>query len=366
MGPFGLPALALSAMLWSALPPEPADVLQVPTALLDDARNAVAHQALSPERRLELLIDFVAERDQFGFRYRADATRTVAGTYASREGHCLSYTLLFLGLSRSLGLDAHAREVRVPPAWQDEGQILFDVGHVNVGVDTPSRHRTVDFDPDLLRSHRLAAPWRGRPIPDERALAHFYNNRAAELLSQRQTRIARLWVERALEMDPGFVPALNTQGVIERRLGHLTAARESFEAALELNPESPSVLFNLIGLAEQTGQGAAAEAYRSQLHALHPGDPWFRWQLGRHYARQGLASEALRHYRRAFELDARQPRFADTLIAQLLVMDRPTEASQVRAHAERFGLVSDTPILAKAIKKSVSDAQPRSEAALKH
>jgi len=366
MGPLGLSALALSTMLWSALPPEPADVLQVPNALLEDARTAVSHQALSPERRLELLIDFVAERDQFGFRYRADATHTVAGTYSRREGNCLSYTLLFLGLSRALGLDSHAREVRVPPAWQDEGQILFDVGHVNVGVDTPSRHRTIDFDPDLLRSHRLAAPWRGRPIADERALAHFYNNRAAELLSQRQAKVARLWAQRALEMDPSFAVALNTQGVIERRLGHLDAARDAFESALELNPESASVLFNLIGLAEQAGKRGEAEAYRSQLHALHPGDPWFRWQLGRHYARQGLASEALRHYRQAFELDARQPRFADTLIAQLLVMDRPTEAGQVRARAERFGLMTHAPILAKAIKKSVSDAQPRSEAALKH
>jgi tetratricopeptide (TPR) repeat protein len=352
-------------MFWSALPPEPADVLEVPTALLDEAEAAVADPAQSPERRLELLIDFVAERDQFGFRYRADATRTVAGTYASREGNCLSYTLLFLGLSRALGLDAHAREVRVPPAWQDEGQILFDVGHVNVGVDTPSRHRTVDFDPDLLRSHRLAAPWRGRPIPDQRALAHFYNNRAAELLSQRQTLLARLWVERALEMDPTFQAALNTQGVIERRLGHLDAARESFEAALELNPESASVLFNLISLAEQTDKRSDAEGYRARLDALHPGDPWFQWQLGRHYARQGRPSEALRHYRRAFELDARQPRFADALIDQLLAMDRPTEAGRVRARAERFGLVTAAPALAKAVKKSVTEARPRDEAALK-
>ncbi len=338
MSLISFPALVISVAMSSVLPPSPDQVLAVPLALTSQTRHIIGAQAQSPERRLELLIDFVSEPEQLGFRYAANATHTVAETFARREGNCLSFTLLFLGLARELGLATHAREVRVPPAWQDDGSTLFDVGHVNVGVDTPGRHRTVDFDPDLLRSQRLAAPWRGRPISDQRALAHYYNNRAAELLAAGHGRLARPWLQLALELDPEFDPAWNTLGVVERRFGDLDQARRYFEQARTLEPESISVLFNLIALAEEMGQLDRAQRYRDQLHALHPDDPWFQWQLGRGLERLGQSDQALVVYRRAFDINPRQPRFSNSLIRVLEALNRRVDADRVRARAQAFSL----------------------------
>jgi len=358
-----LPILALASIVWSAAPPEPESVLEVPPALLEQVREAVTERAQSPERRLELLTDFVAKSDHFGFRYRADATYTVEQTFSTREGNCLAYTLLFLSVSRELGLDSHAREVSIPPSWQDEGRVVFDVGHVNVGVDTPSRHRTVDFEPDLLRSQLLAAPWRGREISDQRALAHFYNNRAAELLADGHVAVAGLWAKRALSLDATFFPAINTLGVIERRLGRLDTARDRFESALAVNPEAASVLFNLISLAEQSGNTADAARHRARLQSLHPDDPWFQWQLGRYYSRQGKVSDALTHYRRAFELDRRQARFAETLIDLLESMDRPGEADRIRGRsAQHHRLAEDRSSVPRIDKAAVGQARVKGAA----
>ncbi|MDP1165902.1 transglutaminase domain-containing protein, partial [Klebsiella pneumoniae] len=79
----------------------------------------------------------------------------VSETFDQARGNCLSFTLLFISAARALGIEAHAREVRVPLAWRQDEDLIFDVRHVNVGVDTPGSRKTVDFDPDFLRSQRL-------------------------------------------------------------------------------------------------------------------------------------------------------------------------------------------------------------------
>ncbi|MEN1727730.1 MAG: hypothetical protein AAGJ52_04745 [Pseudomonadota bacterium] len=336
MSLMSFPALVVSAALSNALPPSPDQVLEIPDDLLAQAQLVVAEPGASRERRLDRLVEFVSETDHLGFSYRGDATHTVGQTFAVREGNCLSFTLLFLSLSRALGLESEAREVSIPPAWQDQGDTLFEVGHINVGVDTPSRRRTVDFDPDYLRSLRLAAPWRGRVVSDERALAHYYNNRAAELSGQGQVALATLWIQQALALDPTFDSAYNTAGVIQRRLGRTEEAQRYFESALELNAESASVLFNLIALAEQTGRSSGAQGYRERLHSLHPDDPWFHWQLGRGYRTQGETVLSLAAFRRAYELDPGQARFARDLMDTLIAANLLTEAVRVRMQLARL------------------------------
>ncbi|NKI34884.1 transglutaminase domain-containing protein [Wenzhouxiangella sp. XN79A] len=287
----------------SPLPPE--EVLRLPPSWVERLERDVAGAALSPTGRVDRLVEFIATDGGLGFRYRATPTTDVAETIARGEGNCLSFTLLFISAARALGIDAYPREVRVPAAWREEAGLIVDVGHVNVGIDVPGLRRTVDFEPDYLLSQRLAAPYRGRRISDERALAHFYNNRAAELLAAGEPDAAADWAAQAIELDAGFAAALNTAGVIERRRGQPERAREHFLAALEVAADPASTLFNLVRLERAEGRPAAAAAHARRLEALRPADPWFLWSLGRFY-------ESLDELARAADFHARAARLADS------------------------------------------------------
>lgn len=275
------PVLGAGLALGQPQPPPPDAVMAVPANLAARAHEAAVADAAGQSDRLDRLVDFFHRSDGLGFEYRVQPTRSVAQTYAAGEGNCLAFTLAFIALARQAGLDAYPREVRVREQWRRMGTSVLSIGHVNVGVDTPQREAIVDFEPDLMEAQRLAQPYRGRRISDERALAHFYNNRAAELVVSGRLVAAERWVEQALELDESFTPAWITHGIIARRTGRLDVAEASFLAALERDERSANALFNLVGLKRMMGDRDGMIRYGRRLEGLDPDDPYLLWELGR-------------------------------------------------------------------------------------
>ena len=66
----------------------------------------------------------------------SEVTRTASATFHERQGNCLSFTMLFVGLARAAGLTATYQSVR---------------GAAELGERRPSRHREPCERP---RSHR--------------------------------------------------------------------------------------------------------------------------------------------------------------------------------------------------------------------
>lgn len=273
--------LGAGLALGQTLPPSPEAVMALPDELAALAEQAAVVKASNERERLDYLADLFRGRGELDFQYSPRPTRTVAATFAAGEGNCLAFTLAFIAVARRAGLDAYPREVRVPDQWRRMGTAVFSVGHVNVGVDTPQRDAIVDLDPDLMRAQRLAQPFRGRRISDERALAHFYNNRAVELMVEGQLPEAGQWLDQALDLDESFAPAWITRGILARKTGRLDAAEDAFLAALQRDERSANALFNLIGLQRQQGDRAGMIHYGRRLEALDPDDPYLLWELGR-------------------------------------------------------------------------------------
>lgn len=328
------PAVLLSLALAEPAPPAPEQVMSIPPALAERIDREVVARAANPSVRLDLLVDFMFSQSGLDFEYQATPTRDAAGTYDSGRGNCLGFTLLFLAMAREAGLAVYPREVEVPPNSRREATLVFDTGHVNIGVNTPSRRAIVDFEPDFLLARRLAASYRGRRITDERALAHFYNNRAAELLAEGRTPAARAWADQALELAPDFVAALNTRGVIARRIGDLAAAERYFLAALDQDKEARDALFNLVGLYSITGNRKALAERQAQLESLAPDDPYFQWELGRHYEHLGALERARERYERAVSIAPDPDRLFYLSLARVLVrLGRPEQAETYRSRA---------------------------------
>jgi tetratricopeptide (TPR) repeat protein len=329
----------LASAAWhpaGAAPPAPDEVLRLPPSWLERLEDEIAEVAQSPARRVDRLVEFIATDGGLGFRYRATPTTDVAETIEQGQGNCLSFTLLFITAARALGIDAYPREVQIPAAWRADAGLITDVGHVNVGIDAPGLRRTVDFEPNMMLSQRLAAPYRGRRISDERALAHFYNNRAAELLADGDPEAAAAWVTQAIELDAGFAAALNTAGVIERRLGQPDRARDRFLTALEVAADPASTLFNLIRLERDEGRTEAAARYARRLESLRPEDPWFLWSLGTFYESLDEPGAAVEFHARASRLAEHEHRFHASLARTLFLLGRDKAAAEAMVRAAQL------------------------------
>jgi tetratricopeptide (TPR) repeat protein len=290
-------------------PPAPDEVMRLPEAVIEQLDETIYRASNNPDRRLDLLARMMFARDGLGFRYIVEPTRDAAGAYIAGEGNCLSFTLLFLAMADHVGLRATPREVQVPISWRRDGDSLYESGHVNVLVETGTRRAVVDFEPDPIQSRRLSTTRRAQPISRERVLAHFYNNRAAELLADGHAEMARQWSDIALELAPEFSAALNNRGVIESRLEAFDQAQHYYGLALEVDAENSSTLFNLYELYRRNDHHAEAEDILDRLEGLRSRDPYLHWSLARRFEDLGEWGRANRLYRRAIGLRDDEPLF---------------------------------------------------------
>lgn len=284
------------AAMPEAVPPAPTEV----TALAPDLKarvHRVVGYGAHAETRLQRLGDFVFDADGLALQYSDDRTRTVAESVRDRKVNCLSFSLLFVALAREAGLDAYIQETDHALAWYADAGAVYRSGHVNVGVRIGARRMTVDIDQSILMT-------RGPPrrISDERALAHFYNNRGAELIREGHAEAARDHLVAALKSDPGFIGALNNLGVLDMRGREFTAARRGFQRALDGNPEHAATLYNLVSLFKRTGEPHQAEKYGQRLARVQQKDPFHQILLAMNDERQGDFAGAVGHYRHAIRL----------------------------------------------------------------
>ncbi len=322
-------------------PPEPDEVMRLPEAVIEQIDEKVYRSSNNPDRRLDLLARLMFSGNGLGFSYIVEPTRDAAGAYAAGSGNCLSFTLLFLAMADHVGLRATPREVQVPISWRRDGDSLYESGHVNVLVETGTRRAVVDFEPDPIQSRRLSTTRRAQRISRERVLAHFYNNRAAELLAAGHAEIARQWSDIALELAPEFSAALNNRGVIESRLGAFDKARHYYDLALAVDADNANTLFNLYELFRRNDRHAEAEDTLDRLEGLRSRDPYLHWSLARRFEDLGEPTRAERLYRRAIGLRDDEPLFHAGLarVAEALGDRERAERSLARAMA----LSRDTP-----------------------
>ena len=279
-------------------------VMAVPEELQAEVRQRVVAPGGSRAQQLERLAAYVFGDDGLALVYDNERTRTVAEVYRDRQANCLSFTLLFVALARQAGLEAQVQEVGEVLAWyQDEG-VIYNANHVNVGVRTGLQWQVVDVDTNIL-----AARSRPRGIDDRRAMAHFHNNRGAELMVEGDLPAARAALLAALQDDPGFVPAWNNYGVLLLREGDPAGASAAYLTALRHNREHAATLSNLISLARRTGDGHLQRRYEWRLDRLQRSDPFHQFMLALECENNGDYECAVARYRRAIKLQGEEHQF---------------------------------------------------------
>lgn len=301
--PTGAPALAAAPPPGAAPDvavqpaPSPGQIVAIPPALRELLRQRVIAPVNSREQRLERLVHLIFDEDGMHLAYDPYATHTLAETWETRRANCLSFTLMFVTLARAAGIDARVQEVAQVVTWhQDEG-VIYNVGHVNVGLTLGGRTAVVDLDRNVLYDR-----YGPRPITEQRALAHFYNNRGAAAMADGNTAQARVYLDAALAMAPSFAPGWNNLGVLDTRMGELGKARQDYDTALQLQPRHVAALTNASALYRRLGDAPRAERLARRLQQVQKTDPFAQFRMGNEAEQRRDYAQAIDYYQRAIRL----------------------------------------------------------------
>lgn len=286
-------------------PPTPEQIMAIPDGLREEFRKEVVDATRFPEARLEKLVAFVFDAGMLGVEYKANATQTVAESYASRKVNCLSSTLLVVALAREAGLQAEGQEIERILAWGSIGETVVQSRHANAVVKVAEKRKfVVDVDAsDVLATDAL------NPVSDEQLFASFYGNRAMELMVDGRLAEAKVWLDAALRHTPDDAILWNNAGVLSRRLGDMATAERYFLAAVGKDPEQMSVISNLVTLYQGRGDEAKTAHWQVRAERILRKDPYYQFSLGRQYEQSGNYPDAVRQYRRAVGLNRGEHRF---------------------------------------------------------
>ena len=266
-------------------PPRPAeaDGVMALDASMHRYLDGVLAGAVHHKGRARALAEALYARGELQLDYDSSVTRNAAQAFAARSGNCLSLVLMTAALARELGLAVSYQSATAGEYYSRQGNLTLQAGHVNL-VLAPRLSRwyqngihymqegdamRIDFlPPEALRGQRSV------PISEQRVLAMFMNNRAVEALQRQPLAQAYAWAREALRLDPGFLAAYNTLGVVYQRAGHPVPAAAAFEQVLAQDPRHLPAMVNLAPVLRTLGRHDEADRWTALRQALRPHAPF--------------------------------------------------------------------------------------------
>jgi len=264
-------------------------------ALSPEMRSYVSHaidDRLRVEGKQRGLFDALYDKNQLRLDYDAEVTRNAAQTFAAKSGNCLSLVIMTSAFAKEIGVPVRYQRVLVQESWSRSGEFYFSSAHVNLTLgrtelgsrilDFEGAGMTIDFlGPEDILGRRI------RNIKENTVVAMYMNNRAAEALADGNLSDAYWWAREAIVQDPAFLNSYNTLGVAYRRHGDLRQAELALRHVLQMEPENPQVMSNLIRVFNDEGQVEQAKTLSARLDQLQPYPPFYYFNLGQAAMRKG-------------------------------------------------------------------------------
>ncbi len=260
--------------------------------------HEIAPRKLSPQKKLERLVEGLLDSDQLDLEYTWGHTGTAIEVFEQQKANCLAFTNLFLGMAREVGVPVHFLAVKDAASYRKTDNLVVVSDHIAVGYGHRMEITVYDFseqqsDKELENLRRIS---------DLTAIAMYHSNRGAEELQQGNIAESIGWLETAVELDPELTNAWINLGVSRRRAGDVGGAEVAYKRALELDPRVYSAYQNLSSLLYFVGRPDEAGSYQQVLRRAPTRNPYTFLALGDVSFNGGRLAEARRFYRRAANL----------------------------------------------------------------
>jgi tetratricopeptide (TPR) repeat protein len=333
----------------------PLDAASVALASAEDAfaldaemRDFVAPFKLlvDPSVKLRRLLEGMQSRGLFEMTYTDSYTRSASRTFHEREGNCLSFTMLFVGLARASGLDVRYQVVDVPPTWNNDLGLVVIGAHVNAAVSqrfikmgrggtelfpesTLSQKVIVDFNAKNFRGD-----YPSRIVNDRYVVALYYNNLGAEALMRRQYDASFALLREAIRVEPDVPAPWVNLGVLYSRHRLYLHAEAAYLRALDNNSREPSALANLVAVYDALGEKDVAAELSRKIQRYRDMNPYYHYARAQTAFDQRRYDDALAALRTAIRLKHDEDEFYELRGRTFAELGRPERAVDSFARAK--------------------------------
>lgn len=290
---------------------DPGDVIYPFTATDEMRRWAEeklkGYRSLSPTQQLKILQHELFNPLEFEFSYEDNRTLTGREAFDARRGNCMSFTSLFVAMSRSIDIPTVLVTVRRAPEVDKQDNLVVVNRHVVAGYRGVQEMSLFDF---YVTS--AASDLRSWIIDDVQASALFHTNLGGMAIRDGDLGAAEHHLEIATRLDPDWAPGWVNLGVARYRSGDPEGAMTAYEHALEAEPGNSSAWTNIALIHRDQGR---EEASRTALQAATDGrsNPFTLIALADVEMSRGDLDAAAKYLRRAKWWYREQPAVYDAL-----------------------------------------------------
>lgn len=318
---------------------------------LDDEMRSMVHEKLlnhlTAQQKARILLEHLFDEENIALSYDGNANVTARQAYHSKSANCMSLTIMAYALAKEAGMNISFQDVDVPEYWVSNGSYSLLTGHVNLLVkeSTGINRRVVwgekatqiDFDPFVSKKD-----FPSRVIKKHTLLAMFYNNKGAEALVNNNFYEAYQYIKEATKTDPLFSAAWGNLGVLYKLNGHLVMAEAAYRQAISLNKDNLNVLGNLALLYSKQGRIDEAKPIEQYLHKQRIKNPYYHALLGNEAFLKRAYKQAIKHYKKAIQLDDEQHEFYFGLAKSYYKMNNVVLAKKSLTKAVSLTKAKDT------------------------
>jgi len=239
--------------------------------------------------------------DQFSY---SEKTYTAQQALEAKGGNCLSLTVLTTAFAQLAGVDISYQLLEQNPVYSISNNVLITSDHLRAvvterqvsetGFDIVSGIRVDYFDTDGLSYVDN--------ISVTAQLSMFYSNIAAEALLDSNYDRAFAHANQALTLYADNASALNTVGILHRKLGDESSAEKIYEYGARNFSKAAMFVRNYASLLHGQARESDVKALLKSVDSNVQDHPWQWVRAGQAEYQAGDYASALNYYKRAIKL----------------------------------------------------------------
>ena len=282
-------------------------------ALDDDLRDYVISKVNGDPQarsRLRKLIRGMIDDGLLTMDYDANRTHTAIETFETRQGNCLSFSILFAALAREANLDVTFQMVDIPPSFRADGEMVILNNHINVRVK--GVRRDINFAGDYVVDFNTAeynGNYDTRKVDDNYAVALYFSNVAVESMQAGDSEKAFRFLRKGIETDPAIAGIWVNLGVMYSRNQHYNLAVRAYQQALSIQPSNKSALVNLASALHHLGREEESAHYAKKVAYYRNRHPYYHYYQAQAAYQDSRLEDALAYLADAIKLKRDEHQF---------------------------------------------------------